>query len=235
MDCISLSHVSKSYGKFIAVNNVTFSIPCNEKFALIGPNGAGKSTIMKIIAGLITPTHGAVLVKGHNPKSKEARKLIGYLPEDAVPYPYLTVRENLEYLAILRGVKDFKGATERMIEVFGLRDYEKKLASRLSRGNLQKLALALSVIHSPEILILDEPLNYLDIPTQEKVISFLNSLNVTMLVSTHIMAVALRLVNKVIVINHGKVVWQGTIEELRKLGEEDELIESIIVRVMDDS
>jgi ABC-2 type transport system ATP-binding protein len=97
---------------------------------------------------------------------------------------------------------------------------------------MQKLAIALTLVHRPKILLLDEPLNYLDIPTQEKVISFLNSMNATNLVSTHIMSIAGRLTKKVIMISRSAVLWKGSMDDLRKLGREDEPIESIVARMM---
>jgi len=146
----------------------------------------------------------------------------------------LTVRENLEYIASLRGVNNVKDKVDKLLDFLALRQYEKNRVMSLSRGNRQKLALALALIHDPEILLLDEPLNYLDIPTQERVISLLNSMtNATMLVSTHIMSIARRLASKVIVLSNGQVVWQGNISDLKKFGEENEPIESIVARLME--
>ncbi len=119
-----------------------------------------------------------------------------------------------------------------LIDIFELKEFEKARVSSISRGNMQKLALALALIHNPKIILFDEPLNYLDIPMQEKVINILNSLNLTALISTHIMSVALRLTKKVIMISRGRILWQGSIEELRKMGEEHEQIESIVARIM---
>ncbi|MDP8003841.1 MAG: ATP-binding cassette domain-containing protein, partial [Caldisphaera sp.] len=113
-----------------------------------------------------------------------------------------------------------------------LREYEKSKVSRLSRGNLQKLALALSIIHKPKVLLLDEPLNYLDIPTQEEVISMLSKIGNTMLVSTHIMAVAGRLTDRIIMISKGIVIWQGTFDQLRNMANEGEPIEKVVARLM---
>ncbi|BFI76966.1 ABC transporter ATP-binding protein [Sulfurisphaera ohwakuensis] len=234
MNCIELRNVVKKYGKVTALNNVSFTIECGEKVALLGPNGAGKSTTLKLIVGLLRPDNGEVLVKGLDPFSTKARGIIGYLPEDASPYLMLTVRENLEYIASLRGVNNVKDKVDKLLDFLALRQYEKNRVMSLSRGNRQKLALALALIHDPEILLLDEPLNYLDIPTQERVISLLNSMtNATMLVSTHIMSIARRLASKVIILSNGQVVWQGNISDLKKFGEENEPIESIVARLME--
>ena len=233
MDCIEFRDVVKRYGDVVALNGVSFTVKCGERVALLGPNGAGKSTILKLSVGLLTPDRGEVLIKGYSPLSVEARGLIGYLPEDASPYFILTVRENLEYIASLRGVKDVKERVDQLLDLLELREYERKRVGSLSRGNRQKLAIALALIHNPEVLLLDEPLNYLDIPTQEKVISLLNAMKeVTMLVSTHIMSIAMRLAERVIVISKGRIVWQGEMQELKKLGKEDEPIEAVVSRLM---
>lgn len=232
MYCIEVQNVTKKYGKKVALNSVSFNIDCGERYALLGPNGAGKSTTLKILAGLLKPDEGKVSIFGYPPDSIEARKLMGYLPEDASPYRVLSVRENLEYIGALRGVEDLNDRVNFLIDIFELKEFEKARVSSISRGNRQKLALALALIHNPKIILFDEPLNYLDIPMQEKVINILNSLNLTALISTHIMSVALRLTKKVIMISRGRILWQGSIEELRKMGEEHEQIESIVARIM---
>jgi ABC-type multidrug transport system, ATPase component len=232
MYCIEVQNVTKKYGKKVALNSVSFNIACGERYALLGPNGAGKSTTLKILAGLLKPDEGKVSIFGYPPDSIEARKLMGYLPEDASPYRVLSVRENLEYIGALRGVEDLNERVNFLIDIFELKEFEKARVSSISRGNMQKLALALALIHNPKIILFDEPLNYLDIPMQEKVINILNSLNLTALISTHIMSVALRLTKKVIMISRGRILWQGSIEELRKMGEEHEQIESIVARIM---
>ncbi|HYC26941.1 MAG TPA: ATP-binding cassette domain-containing protein, partial [Nitrososphaerales archaeon] len=121
---------------------------------------------------------------------------------------------------------------EFLLDELDLREYEKANVGRLSRGNTQKLAIALAVVHSPKVLLLDEPLNYLDIPTQEKVISMLDKMSGTHLVSTHIMGIANRLTDSVVMIARGQLIWDGTIEELRKQGSHDEPIESVVARMM---
>ncbi|MCG3109111.1 putative branched-chain amino acid transport ATP-binding protein LivG [Metallosphaera sp. J1] len=234
MDCITLTNVVKRFGTTYALNGLSFSIPCGGRYSLLGPNGAGKSTTMKILAGLIRPDSGEALIKGMTPGSKEVKRILAYLPEDPVPYRILTVRENLEYFASLRGIENPREKAEEMIDLFGLREYERIQAGKLSRGNQQKLSLALVLLHDPEIVLLDEPLNYLDIPTQERIINILRGMNSTFLVSTHIMSIASRLTDHVVMISRGRVIWAGSIQELRALGREDEPIESVVSRMMTD-
>ncbi len=230
--CIVVSNVSRNFGQVMALKGLSFTIPWGEKFTLLGPNGAGKSTTLKLLVGLLKPDSGEIRIGGADPGSKEARSIVGYLPEDASPYRTLSVRENLEYIGALREVGNVREATDVMLDLLELREYEKAKVGRLSRGNMQKLSLALTLIHKPKVLLLDEPLNYLDIPTQEKVIAFLNSLNATHLVSTHIMSIASRLTKNVIMLSRGAVLWEGSIDALKKLGKEEEPIESVVARMM---
>jgi ABC-2 type transport system ATP-binding protein len=230
--CIDVQYVSKSYGKTVALYDVSFSIPCGESYALLGPNGAGKSTTLRLLVGLLKPDTGIVRIDGHEPFSPEAKSALGYLPEDASPYRTLSVRENLEYIAALRGVNDVAEATDRFLDELALREYERAKVGKLSRGNMQKLSIALALIHKPKIVLLDEPLNYLDIPTQERVFKMLKALESTMIVSTHIMSIATRLTEKVLMIARGKIVWNGTIDTLKGMEVGDESIESVVARLM---
>ena len=229
---IELSHVNKSYGSVAALNDLSFEIPTGGRFALLGPNGAGKSTTLKLLIGSLRADTGYAKILGLAPESKESKSVVGYLPEDALPYRMLSVRENLEYIAALRGVQDVRGRTDYLLDELELRQYEKANVGRLSRGNTQKLAIALAIVHSPRVLLLDEPLNYLDIPTQEKVISLLDRLEGTHLVSTHIMSIAHRLTDSVVMISKGMFLWEGTIEDLKKKGSPDEPIEKVVARMM---
>lgn len=231
---IELLNVSKNYGTVQALRGINLRLEPGDRFALLGPNGAGKTTSLKILVGLLTPDKGEARVGNFKPTSEGARRMMGYLPEDASPYRTLSVRENLEYIGALREVDDLNGKVDNLLDSFQLREYERAKVGRLSRGNIQKLALALSIIHEPSALLLDEPLNYLDIPTQESVIDQLNKMKSTQLVSTHIMGVASRLTTKVIMISHGKVMWTGSLNELKSHGQEDEPIEHIVARMLMD-
>ncbi len=231
-NCIEAQYLTKSYGKTVALSDVSFKIPCGERYALLGPNGAGKSTTLKLLVGLLKPDAGDVKLNGCDPSSPGAKRVLGYLPEDATPYRTLSVRENLEYIAALRGVNNASNAADRFEQILGLTEYEKAKVGKLSRGNLQKLSLALALIHDPKIVLLDEPLNYLDIPTQETVFKMLKSLDSTQIVSTHIMSIATRLTDKVLMIARGKIVWNGTIDTLKAMEKGDESIESVVARLM---
>jgi ABC-2 type transport system ATP-binding protein len=231
---IELKNVSKSYGPIQALKELSFRLEPGERCALLGPNGAGKTTTLKILVGLLRPDKGEARIGDLEPTSEEARRMLGYLPDDASPYRTLSVRENMEYIGALRGVPDVSDKVDKLLDSLMLREYEKAKVGRLSRGNLQKLSLALSIIHDPTAILLDEPLNYLDIPTQEIVIEQLKKLDSTQLVSTHIMEVATRLTNKVIMISRGSVIWIGSLADLKKMGSEGEPIESVVSRMLTD-
>lgn len=231
-DCIIMDGVSKTYEKNTALSNLSIRIPCGQRVALLGPNGAGKSTTLKLLVGLLFPDSGDIGIMGNPPTSMEAKRIIGYLPEDASPYVSLSVRENLEYMSSLRGLEDIRNRSDEIMDSLELREYEKYKVNKLSRGNRQKLSIGLATVHRPKVILLDEPLNYLDIPTQEKVTALLNSFNATILCSTHIMSIAEKLTENILIIARGSVVWNGSMEDLRALGSESESIEHIVSKLM---
>jgi len=232
-NAIEVNSVVKFYGTSPALRGLSFDVPEGGRYALLGPNGAGKTTTLRLLAGLMKPDGGTVRILGRDPaEDYEVKSYLGYLPEDATPYLALTVRENLEYIAALRGLDDSRDRAEKVMDLLGLRKYERYRVSALSRGNAQKLALALAIIHEPKVVLLDEPLNYLDIPTQEEVIALLSKMSSTFLVSTHIMSVAGRLTDHILMISNGRLIWQGTFDDLRKMANEEEPIESVVARMM---
>lgn len=232
INAIEVSNIVKTFGNRDAVKGLTFNVRKGERVALLGPNGAGKSTTLKIIAGLLKPENGDVRLAGYSPTDMEAKRLLGYLPEDASPYMSLSVKENLEYIGAIRGTENLSDRVEELFDLLDLRQYQRTKTNKLSRGNRQKLAFALSLVHRPEIIIMDEPLNYLDIPTQEKVIDWLMTMKASFLVSTHIMSIAERLTEKVIIISNGQTIWSGDIHELRNFGQPQEPVERIVARMM---
>jgi len=227
MDCITVNNLSKKYNKKIVLNNISFSLECNKSYSLIGQNGAGKSTILKSIAGLIDYT-GDIFIKGTKPGSDESKKLVGYLAEDASPYINLTVRENLSYIASLRRVENINNRLHSLVDLLGLNNYLNVMVSNLSKGTMQRLSLALSIVHNPEIVLLDEPLNYIDIPMQEKIINFFKTMNSTFLISTHVMSIAERFTENVIMINGGNIIFNGKLSEIESMRKNNETIESVI-------
>ncbi len=231
-EAISAVNIVKTFRKRNAIANLSISIPEGRRVALLGPNGAGKSTALKIICGILKPDYGEVRIRGMEPNSAEAKKALGFLPEDASPYPTLSVRENLEYIGAIRGTEDLDGRINELADILSISEYMEMRVSALSRGNRQKVSVALSLIHRPEIMVMDEPLNYLDIPTQENLITLFSEMKGTFLVSTHIMSIAEKLTDHVIIISRGQEIWSGSTVELRNMGHGQETIEQIVSRLM---
>ncbi len=229
---IEFDDVSFAYALENVLNNVTFKIEKGEKVSLIGQNGTGKSTAFKLACGILRPTRGTIRILEGSPEEEEIRRRIGYLPEEPVPYRLMSVRENLEYSASLRGVESVRDAAEWAMDMFDLRVLDMTKAAMLSRGNTQRLALGMATLHNPEILILDEPLNYLDIPTQERLVKFISQSTKTILVSTHLVSTATRLTQEMMLLSGGKIGWRGKFSELSAFGTEDDSMEVKIVRLM---
>lgn len=231
-NAISAIGIVKSFKDRKALSNLNISIPEGRRVALLGPNGAGKSTALKIICGILKPDYGEVRIRGLEPNSPEAKKVLGFLPEDASPYPTLSVRENLEYIGAIRSTENLDARIDELVNILGISEYMEMRVSALSRGNRQKVAVALSLIHRPEIMVMDEPLNYLDIPTQENLISLFSEMKGTFLISTHIMSIAEKLTDHVIIISRGQEIWNGSTDDLRNMGHGQESIEQIVSRMM---
>jgi len=220
---IDVQHLTKKYpGGVTAVQDVSFSVAPGEVVGFLGPNGAGKSTTMRILAGYLSPTGGEVKVNGMDVtrNSLEVRERIGYLPETCPLYPDMRVREYLRYRADLKGLsrRHRSAGIERAMEQCGLVDVQKRLIGQLSKGYRQRVGIADSLVHNPDLLILDEPTIGLD-PNQimqvRKLIQDLSSSH-TLLISSHILSEIEASCSRVIVMNRGQILESATIEELSK-------------------
>ncbi len=217
---IEVKNVTKKYGKFVAVDNISFEIKEGEIVGLLGPNGAGKSTTMNMLTGFIEQTSGEIIIDGYDmlKKPKKAKKEIGYMPEGVPLYADLTVKEFVKYMAEIKGIdkKERKEKVEKIIEQTGLKDVENKLTRNLSRGYKQRVSMAGALVGEPKILILDEPTVGLD-PKQiteiRKLIKELGKTH-TVILSSHILSEVSQICNKVIIINKGKIVAIDTPENL---------------------
>lgn len=232
MDQIQFQDVSYAYSSDKVIDGLTFTVGTGNKISLIGRNGTGKSTTLKLACGLLRPLSGTVSVNDENPENVSVKRNIGYLPEEPMPYRLLSVRENIEYSAALRGVQDPLSAAFDAMDIFDLRHIETTKAGGLSRGNMQRLGLAMALVHKPSVMILDEPLNYLDIPTQELLVKLLRNSKSTVLVSTHLVATATRLTDKMMLLSSGKISWEGKYSDLDGYGHEAESMETKITRLM---
>ena len=215
---IEVSHVSRNFGDFRAVNDVSFSIPTGQIVGLLGPNGAGKTTTMRMITGFLAPTSGTVKIDGidicENPV--EAKKKIGYMPESAPLYGEMIVEDYLVYIAKIYGQNPEEKVPALCAEC-GLKEVMSKNISELSRGNRQRVALAHALMNDPEILILDEPTSGLDPNQVEDVRSIIREIGKTrtVIVSTHILSEVETICSRAIIISGGKLVADSSIEELK--------------------
>ena len=219
-DCIiETENLTKKYGNQSSVSNLNIHVRQGRIYGLLGRNGAGKTTTMKMLLGLTTPTSGKIKIFGKNIRENEKEILprIGSLIESPGFYPNLTATENLKIFADLRGLKDskyIKGA----LELVNLPYRDKKLFSQYSIGMKQRLAIALAIMHNPELLILDEPINGLDPIGIAEVRSFIKELcderGKTILISSHILSEISLLADDVGIIDHGKLLEEESLEEL---------------------
>ncbi|MFA4661466.1 ABC transporter ATP-binding protein [Pyrococcus kukulkanii] len=215
MYAIEVVNLVKRYGDFEALKGVTLRIKENEIFALLGPNGAGKTTVLRIIAEGLSYDSGEVKVFGRK-LSREALRFIGYVPQEDILYNLLTVEENLQFYADL-----FDAPAERiddLIERFSLP--RRKKVRELSGGFRKRLSIAVTLLHDPRIIILDEPSTGLDVPSRRelwRIIRELKEEGKTIILATHYMEEAEVLSDRVAIMNEGRVIAVGTVEELKRL------------------
>ena len=217
---IEVKHVTKKYGKTIAVEDISFTIKEGEIVGILGTNREGKSTTMNIITGFIEQTEGDVIIDGYNmlKKPMKAKREIGYMPEGVPLYTDLTVKEFVTYMAELKKVdkKTKKEQVEKVLNATGIQNVKNKLIKNLSRGYKQRVSMAGALVGEPKILILDEPTVGLDPKQITEIRNLIKDLGKqhTVILSSHILSEVSQICNKVIIINKGKIVAIDTPENL---------------------
>lgn len=217
---IEADGLSKYYGNFAATQDVTFSVPRGQVAAFLGPNGAGKSTTMKLLTGYLAPSRGRARIGGHDVFNDRisASRLIGYLPENGPLYNEMTPASLLKYLGKARGMTSTQLADrmEYVAEKCSLADVWGKTIGKLSRGYRQRVGMAHSLLHDPDVLILDEPTSGLDPNQTFQVRNLIRSLGQTktILLSTHILAEVKAVCSRVVLINLGRLIFDGTVDEM---------------------
>jgi ABC-2 type transport system ATP-binding protein len=204
-----------------AVNGISFSINRNEIFGLLGPNGAGKTTTISILCGLFPPTSGKILIDGKSLQHKLAsiKQIVGIVPQDIALYPTLTARENLDFYGHMYGLKgkDLKDKIDIWLQKLGLIDAANRLVSTYSGGMKRRVNLIAGVLHSPKILFLDEPTVGVDVQSRNVIIEHLKEINAagtTIIYTSHHLEEAENFCTQVSIIDHGKILTQGSPEEL---------------------
>lgn len=226
---IQADGLSKYYGPFVATEGVSFNVPKGQVAAFLGPNGAGKSTTMKLLTGFLSPTRGTASIGGFNVAThrEEASRLVGYLPENGPLYNEMTPSSLLKYLGSARGMSsgDLHVRTDYVANQCGLESVWSKAIGKLSRGYRQRVGMAQALLHDPEVLILDEPTSGLDPNQVHDVRELIRSLGETktILLSTHILTEVKAVCSRVLLINSGRLVFDGSIDEM---GDEQEGMES---------
>jgi ABC-2 type transport system ATP-binding protein len=222
---IKIENLVKAFGPKRAVDGISFSVERGEVLGFLGPNGAGKSTTMRMITGFMPPTEGRVSVGGHDVAESpiEAKRLIGYLPENAAAYPDMTVHGFLSFAAELRGLQGDtrKKAIHRVVERCFLDSVLHQSIDTLSKGYRHRTCLAQALIHDPEVLIMDEPTDGLDPNQKHEVRNLIRELGASKAIvfSTHILEEVDAACTRAIIIDRGRIVANGTPEELRAMSE----------------
>ena len=213
---ISVTHLSKKYGSFIAVNDLSFEVQPGEVLGFLGPNGAGKTTTMRMITGYLPPSHGRVSIGGFDlyDHPVQAKRLIGYLPENPPVYPEMTVRRYLRHVAALKDVPASRtaAAVDRAIDKAKLGEVAGKRIGKLSKGFKQRVGLAQAIVHEPKVLILDEPTSSLDPKQRAEVRELIVGLkgDHTVVLSTHILPEVSEVADRVFILNRGTVMAVDT-------------------------
>jgi ABC-type multidrug transport system ATPase subunit len=218
---LTVSNITKRYGKNLACNDVSFHIDRGSITVLLGPNGAGKSTLLKSVTGFLR-YNGTVFVDGIPNKTVEAKKVMGYIPEIPSLYPNLTVAEHMEFIARAYKLTDYRDFAEELLDRFELSDKKKKFGDELSKGMQQKLNLCLGLLPRPRLLLMDEPMIGLDphaIKELKKMIEEMRAEGRTVLVSTHMIDSIDMLWDRTLIMQSGHLAANVTREELEQNGQ----------------
>lgn len=219
---LDASHLTKRYGGLTAVSDLSFSLKRGERFGLLGPNGAGKTTTISMLVGALKPTSGAVLLDGKplDGETDPARRKLGYVPQEIALHEDLSALDNLRFFGALYGLHGpaLQKRIDACLELVGLSDRAKSRTAEFSGGMKRRLNLAAALLHEPELLILDEPTVGVDPQSRNAIFENLETLvagGMTLLYTTHYMEEVERLCDRIAIVDHGKLVAQGTLAELR--------------------
>ena len=236
---IDIAGLCKSFGDFTAVRDLSFAVQRGEVLGLVGPNGAGKTTTLRVMAGIIPPTRGHVRIGGHDIAAApiQAKQHLAFFPDEPRLFDYLTVRQHLTFVARLYGVKDHEARAQPLLEELEIADRADHLPGELSRGMKQKLAIACGLLHTPSVMIFDEPLTGLDpigIRRMRSTIVARARAGAAILLSSHLLHLVEEVCSRVIIMDRGQKVADGTFAELASradLASAGSNLEQIFLRV----
>ncbi|MFA5917730.1 MAG: ABC transporter ATP-binding protein [Candidatus Gracilibacteria bacterium] len=234
---IEVKGLSKIYGdNFKSLDNISFDVLEGDIYGFLGHNGAGKTTTINILTTLLEPTAGDALINSNSIINNpfEIKKIIGYLPESVQMYSNFTVYENLEYFAKLSGIVKPKNKIKEVLEFLEV-DYENKKVGELSKGMRQRIGIAQAILHEPKVLFLDEPNTGLDPVGMKQLRDIIVRLNqekgITIFMNTHLLSEVGKLCNRVGILNQGRIIFSGTIEELKQKYPDDNSLENIYLKI----
>ena len=237
---IQIHSLRKQFGALTAVDGIDLDIAQGEFFAFLGPNGAGKTTTIKMLAGLLRPTSGEVKIGGYDiqREPEKAKGLLAYVPDFPFLYDKLTSREFMQFVGELFQMdrKVVEQRTEQLFDTFNLEDYRHELTENLSHGTRQRLVISSALLHDPKVLIIDEPMVGLD-PTHARLVKqefrARAHAGMTIFLSTHQLSVAEEVADRIAIINRGRIIALGTVDELRKNTSEVGALEKVFLNLID--
>ena len=229
----------KAYGEFVAVQGISFRVEPGEILGLVGPNGAGKTSTLRALAGILSPTRGRLLIDGHDivVEPVAAKSRLAYVPDDPNLFESLTVWEHLQFIASAYRVADWKPKAESLLEQFELTAKREALASELSRGMRQKVAICCGYLHDPKAIFLDEPLTGLDprgIRTMQDSVRRRAEAGAAVMISSHLLSLVEDLCTSVLILHRGRTLVHGSLPELRRRMDEEgrhETLEALFFRL----
>ena len=238
---IEFQQLTRTYGDFTAVRPLSLQVRSGEVFGFLGPNGAGKTTTIRMMMGILVPSGGRALINGLDCHSQraEVQRHVGYLPDNPIYYDFLRGREILQFVAEMHGMarREAAGHAVRMLADFGLEEVVDEFAVNYSMGMKKKLGLACALIHDPQVLILDEPINGLDPRAAREVQDRLRQAAAsgkTIFMSTHLLDMAEKVCTRVGIIHRGELTATGTLEELRARVHQNASLEEVFLKVTDE-
>lgn len=221
---LEIRGLTKCYSRLPAVDAVSFTLRPGEVTAYLGPNGSGKSTTMKMLVGLLEPTHGSILFNGRDIRGCliEFKRRLGYVPEEPHLYPYLSGYDYLRLVGRLRSIPEplLEEKIDRLLQLFSMHRHRHALSASYSRGMRQKILISAALLHDPDVLIFDEPLSGLDVTSAllfRNLLKLLAQQGKTILYSSHVLEVVERLAQRVIILHKGRVVADDSVDRLRDL------------------